>query len=138
MTYEFLEHTADVMFEAKAADLNGLFVECAKALNETIHGNLKLVRQVKKEIEIKADDLDGLLYKFLEEFLFFLDSENLIFDNIEDLKVDAGGFVLRATLIGDNADNYHFTNDVKAITFNSLKIEGDEKTGYGTKVLLDV
>jgi SHS2 domain-containing protein len=137
MGYEFLDHTADVMFRASGKDLEELFVECAKALNETIHGDVKIVEQIRKDITVKADDLDGLLYKFLEEFLFLLDSENLIFEKIEDLKVDPESFILNATLIGDNAEKYHFTNDVKAITFNSMKIE-KKKDRFSTKVLLDV
>jgi SHS2 domain-containing protein len=137
MTYEFLEHTADVMFEAKGKDLNELFVECSKALNETIHGDVNTVEQIKKDIKIEAKDLEGLLYKFLEEYLFLLDSENLIFDKLENLKIDDDSFILKATLIGDNAEKYHFTNDVKAITFNSMKIES-KKGVFSTKVLLDV
>tara|TARA_Y100000310_G_scaffold73238_1_gene69418 strand:+ start:3946 stop:4326 length:381 start_codon:yes stop_codon:yes gene_type:complete len=126
------------MFEAKGKDLNELFVECSKALNETIHGDVKLVEQVKKEIKVEAKDLDGLLYKFLEEFLFLLDSENLIFDKIEDLKVDEESLILKATLVGDNAEKYHFTNDVKAITFNNLKIADDDNGSYSVRVVLDV
>jgi SHS2 domain-containing protein len=112
-------------------------LECSKALNETIHGDVNTVEQIKKDIKIEAKDLEGLLYKFLEEYLFLLDSENLIFDKLENLKIDDDSFILKATLIGDNAEKYHFTNDVKAITFNSMKIES-KKGVFSTKVLLDV
>lgn len=137
MGYRFLEHTADVMFEAEADSLSELFIECSKALNETIHGNIKILDQLEKKIEVKADDLEGLLYKFLEEFLFLLDSENMVFGEIKDLTVDPDSFILRATLIGDSAEKYHFTNDVKAITFNNLKIKQKDKL-YKVKMVLDV
>lgn len=137
MTYEFLEHTADVMFEARADNLEELFLECAKALNETIHGNLDIIQQTRKKIEIRAENLEQLLYKFLEEFLFLLDSEDLIFNKIEAMGIDHENFTLEATLIGNNAEKYHFTNDVKAITFNNLKIEKENET-YKATVVLDV
>ncbi len=137
MTIKFLEHTADVMFEARGRDLEELFLECSKALNETIHGNLKIVEQKSHDINIEAESLEQLLYKFLEEFLFLLDSEDLIFGKVKDLKIDEDSFVLKAVLVGDKAEKYHFTNDVKAITFHDLKIEnrGGE---YSSKVVLDV
>jgi SHS2 domain-containing protein len=137
MTYKFLEHTADVMFEASGKDLNELFLDCSKALNETIHGNMNIIEQKKHKIEIKSEDMVGLLYKFLEEFLFLLDSEDLIFNKISGLKIDENKFTLTATLIGDKAEKYHFTNDVKAITFSNLKIE-KTKDLYKTKIVLDV
>ena len=137
MTYKFLDHTADVLFEVEGENLEELFTECANALNETIHGNVKIIEQVKKPIKIKAENLESLLYKFLEEFLFLLDSENLIFDRVENIIIDGKKFTLNAVLIGDHAEKYHFTNDVKAITFNNMEIT---KIGgkYNTKVLLDV
>jgi SHS2 domain-containing protein len=136
MGYKFLEHTADVMFEAEGKTKEELFIECSKALNETIYGDINIVEQIVKKIEIKAEDLEGLLYKFLEEFLFLLDAEGLIFKKIQNLKIDENNFSLTATLKGDKAENYHFTNDVKAITSNNLKIEKQKL--YKSTMVLDV
>ena len=137
MTYKFLEHTADVMFEAEGKTLEELFIECSKALNETIYGDIGIIEQEVRAIEIKAEDIEGLLYKFLEEFLFLLDAEGLIFKKVENLEFDKEEFTLTAKLIGDKAENYHFTNDVKAITSNNLKIENNKKV-YKSKMVLDV
>ena len=50
-TYKFLEHTADILFQAKAETLGELFEQCALAVEESM---IKLKQiQPKKEIKIK-------------------------------------------------------------------------------------
>ena len=137
MVYEFIDHTADVMFRAKAKTIPDLFLDCATALNEAIHGGLKILEQESMECELEADSLEELLYKFLEEFLFLLDSKDLIFNKVEILNMDTNENKMKVKLLGDMAKNYHFTNDVKAITFSNLKILEDNGE-FQTKVTLDV
>lgn len=127
MSYEFLEHTADVKFRAIALNLEDAFVDSAKALLETVRGDIEILKIDKKNIEISGESLENLLYRFLEEFLFLLDSENFLASEIESLEIDRKKNELRAVLVGDSAENYHFTNDVKAITYNALEIKERER-----------
>jgi SHS2 domain-containing protein len=139
MSYKFLEHTADIKIEAEAPSLEGAFSETASALKEVISGDIVVLSQIKKEINVKGKDLQSLLYNFLEEFLFLLDSESFLLWKVEDVKIDEKNFTLKASLIGDNAENYHFTNDVKAVTYNDMRIDFDEKKkSWKIHVVLDV
>ena len=121
MSYEFLEHTADVKFHATGKTIEEAYINSAKALFETIYGKIKIKERVEKEIKVEGEDLSSLLYLFLEEFLFLLDSQNLIFSKIKELKISKNK--LGAVIVGDYAKNYSFTNDVKAITYNDMIIE---------------
>ena len=129
MSYEFLEHTADVKFIAKGKSIEDSFSECAKALFETMYEGVKIEGKKEKVIEVKGDDLKSLLYNFLEEFIFLLDSEDFVCSglksiNVEDSLEESGlVFILNATVIGDFALNYTFTNSVKAPTYNDMNIE---------------
>ena len=139
MSYTFLEHTADVKFRAEGDSLDSLFVSSFQALRETICGDITILEQIEKEIEIKGKDLDGLLYSFLEEFLFLLDSEDFLASNIKSIEIDKENFKLKATISGDKAENYKFTNDVKAITYNEMFVKFDEeKKKWLSQVVLDV
>ena len=136
-SYEFLEHTADVKFKAKGSSLKEAFLASALALNSIIRGNIKILNTKEKKIKIKAKDKVGLLNRFLEEFLFLLDSQNFLVSSIKDLTINEEKLSLSATLKGDNAKNYKFTNDVKAITYNEMFIK-KEKEEYICQVVLDV
>lgn len=153
MSYEFLEHTADVKFRAEGSSVEEMFVEAAGALNETIRGDIKILEQVEKgfEISLKDDsskdystehsgepdgkDLLGLLYNFLEEFLFLLDSEDFLVAKIKEIEIKDNK--LACVVVGDVADNYKFTNDVKAVTYSEMVVK-QEGEKWVCEVVLDV
>jgi len=135
--YKFLEHTADVKFLASGKTIEDAFVSCFEALKETISGKITVLSQEKKIIKVQGKDFESLLYNFLEEFLFLLDSEAFLAAKVGKIQINKEKFELEAEILGDKAENYKFTNDVKAITYNSMfvKQEGDE---WKIQVVLDV
>jgi len=137
MTYKFLEHTADVKFLASGKTIEEAFVSCFEAMKETICEKKVIEMKKQKKIKIKADDLESLLYKFLEEFLFLLDSKGFLSSRIEDMKINAKKFELSAVVFGDDAKNYSFSNDVKAVTYNGMFVK-KERGNWVCQVVLDV
>lgn len=139
MTYHFLDHTADVKFSAEADSLENVLIESAKALREAICGNIVILEQETKTISVSATNLESLLYKFLEEFLVLLDSEDFLMSQITEIKIDKDKFSLEATIAGDKGDHYKFTNDVKAVTYSEMFVKFNEDKGvWQTQVVLDV
>jgi len=139
MTYHFLEHTADVKFSAEDQTLEEVFVSSAMALKEAICGKITILEQETKTMEMQGTNLENLLYKFLEEFLVIFDSEEYLISNVKDIKIDPVSFKLTATITGDTADHYKFTNDVKAVTYSEMFVKFDEdKKVWQTQVVLDV
>lgn len=140
MPYHFMEHTADVKFQATGESLEKAFSQSAIALKETICGDIKVLEQIEKEISIDAkSDLPELLHNFLEEFLFLLDTEQFLLSEIKEISIDKDTLKLKATLAGDKEENYKFTNDVKAITYNDIKVElNKEKNQWICQAVLDV
>ena len=135
MRYKFLEHTADVKFQAYGKTLSESFENAALALKETIAGKIKIKSKIKKKIKVEGKDNESLLLKFLEEFLFLLDSKNFILSSIKNLKIK--NYKLEAEISGDNARNYKFTNDVKAVTYNQMFVR--QTSGkWVCQVVLDV
>ena len=137
MSYEFLDHTADVKFEASGKTLEEAFSSSLDALKETISGDIFIVPQIDKEMSITGSDLNNLLYKFLEEFLFLLDSEDFLVSKIKKIEINEEECSLKATIAGDKAENYNFTNDVKAVTYNEMVVRKDAN-GWIVEVVLDV
>jgi SHS2 domain-containing protein len=135
MKYKFLEHTADVKFQAFGKSAGQVFENSALALKETICGKIKVEEKIKKSINIKRKDFEALLYSFLEEILFLLDAENFLIAKISKIKIEK--FNLKATIIGDKVSEYEFTNPVKAVTYNEMfvKQKGNE---WVSQVVLDV
>ena len=137
MTHRFLEHTADVKFRAEGSSIEGMYSSAADALNETIRGDIKILEQRAVTFDVDGKDLEELLYNFLEEFLFLLDVEDFLVSSVKEISIDKKTLELEAVVMGDDADNYKFTNDVKAVTYSEMKIE--EKEGqWFCDIVLDV
>jgi SHS2 domain-containing protein len=75
LKYEFVEHTADVAFEAYGRDLNELFENAAEALESTLVllGSVALTKTAT--IEITSDSYENLLYDWLAELLVTFEVE---------------------------------------------------------------
>jgi SHS2 domain-containing protein len=135
MTHRFLEHTADVKFRAEGLTIGEMYSSAADALNETIRGDIKILESSEKSFEVDGPDQEVLLYNFLEEFLFLLDAQEFLVSSIKTIEIEGGK--IKCTVLGDQAENYVFTNDVKAITYNGMII-GEGHGKFFCEVVLDV
>ncbi|MBU2052871.1 MAG: archease [Nanoarchaeota archaeon] len=135
--FKFLEHTADVKFQAFGKSLEEAFGNSAIALKQIMTKGIEkdVKGKISKKIKITGDDLEGLLYNFLEEFLYLLDAENFLLSEIDCIKIKNNK--LEAELSGDKARNYKFTNDVKAVTYNEMFVK-HAKGKWIVQVVLDV
>jgi len=133
--FKFLEHTADVKFQAFGKDIGKVFIHSATALKESICGKKKVKEIKKKIINLKRKDFESLLYAFLEEILYLLDAENFLISRIGKIKIEK--FTLKATIMGDDASNYELANPVKAVTYNEMFVK-KEKNLWTAQVVLDV
>ena len=141
MAYKFLEHTADIKIHVEDKSIVKAFSESALAFNELIlrHEKIEIAGEIKKKIYIAGKDDCALLYNFLEEFLYLLDAEDFILSRINKIHITRGK--LDAELIGDKASNYKISNDVKAITYNEMKVEkkkAGKKNNYIIEFVVDV
>ncbi len=140
MEYKFLEHTADVKFQAFGKTLEEVFINSAKAMFNTMYSESEDIKEkIKKKIKVEGKDKESLLYNFLEELLFLLDSENFFFARAEKIKIKQNKtkYELEAEVSGDNASNYKISLDVKAVTYNEMFVrqQGDK---FICQVVLDV
>ena len=133
MKYKFLEHTADIKFQAFGKTIEEAFENSAYAMfNAMFDGKVKNAREVK--IKVKGKDYESLLYNFLEEMLFLLDTKNFFLSRI---KVKIKDYSLEAELYGDSVKKYRTNLDVKAVTYNQMFVK-KEKGKFITQVVLDV
>ena len=133
--FKFLEHTADVKFQAFGKNTEEVFSNSALALKETICGEIKIKEIKEKKISVEGKDFESLLYNFLEEIIYLLDAENFLISKIK--KIEIKNFELKAIILGDDASNYKFTNNVKAVTYNEMFVKKN-KEKWISQVVIDV
>ena len=135
--FKFLEHTADVKFQAFGNKIEKVFENSSLALKETICGKIKIKENKERIIKVKGKDFESLLYNFLEELLLFLDGENFFMTDVKKIKIDKKLFKLEAEIAGGDAKNYSIHLDVKAVTYNEMFVK-KIKDKWTAQVVLDV
>lgn len=136
MKYKFLEHTADIKFQAFGKDLEEVFANCVLALGKSIYDR-KVKSKMKKKIKVKGKDLENLLYEFLEEFLVLFDSEGFLVSEIKKIKVDEKNFGIECEVLGDSSENYEIEMHVKSVTYNEMFVK-KKNNKWVAQVVLDV
>ena len=135
MKFKFLKHTADIKFQSYGNSLNKAFENAALAMFQAMSKD-KIKKLKEKKIKVKGRDLESLLYNFLEELLFLLDTKNL-FLSLVKVKIDEKKLELVGEVVGDNVKNYEVMSHVKAVTYNSMFVKKKGKS-YICQVVLDV
>src|SRR3989344_1392152 len=125
MRYKFLDHTADLKFQAYGKMLNEVFENSALAITGTLYE--KKVKQSKKlKIKAKGRDLEALMLKFLEELLFIYETRGFILGKIK-VKISKNEKNLEADLLGEEIKGKTARHYIKAVTYNEMfvkKIKG--------------
>ena len=136
--FVFLEHTADVKFQAFGKTIEECFENCALAMIASQYkGKIKAIKK-KKKIKVKGKDNESLLYNFLEGILFLVDSKRFLVSKVKvKMKESGKEKILEAELFGDDIKNYKISWDVKAITYNEMFVR-KEKNKYTAQVVIDV
>lgn len=134
--YEFLPHTADVRIKAYGKTLEEAFANCAYAATDVVTDHSKIEDVVEKFITVEAENLEALLYDFIEQFLVLIDSEGFLLHEIKEVEIDDNS--LTAHLIGDvNPEKYEINTHVKAMTYQEMKIEKTDE-GFVIGFIVDI
>jgi SHS2 domain-containing protein len=143
MPYHYLEEigTADIAFEATGCDLAELFSEAADATMNVMIDNLDAIEpRETRHIELWNDQIDMLLFDFLQELIYFKDAERLLL-RTRDVRIEErdGKYFLKAQAAGEplDATRHHQRADVKAVTLHGFSVQ-KEDDGWKARVLLDI
>ncbi|GAA6619518.1 archease [Scytonema sp. NUACC26] len=143
MPYEFLEDvaTADIAFLAWGKDLQELFKAAGDATINTMIENLESIElKETRTFRLEDDELDLLLFNFLQEFVYYKDSELLLLrtQQIEFEEKD-GKHHLTAITQGEtlDRDRHEQRVDVKAVTLHRFQLE-KTNDGWTAMVILDI
>ncbi len=121
--YKFLEHTADVKFQAFGKTLEEAFTNAALATAEIMTED-KIKEIETKTFTVTAKKKETLLYEYLEQLLFWFDTEGFVLSKVKSLEIKDN--TLTATITGDNAENYEISTHIKAVTYSDMFIKEEE------------
>lgn len=133
--FEELSHTADLEIRVWAPDLVSLFSAAADGMFHLsgIEDSEEGFSAVQESISLDAMDYEGLLILFLEELLYRLTEDYMMF-SIDNLLISSE-YSLNAKLKGTQIRSYQ--RDIKAVTYHRLNIQ-ETAQGYEVNIVFDI
>jgi len=133
--FEELSHTADLEIRVWGEDMESLFKSSAEGMFFLcgIEDQDRGFSSVKQTITLQAMDYEGLLILFLEELLYRLTEDYMLYEVIK-LSISSE-FSLKAQLKGIQVKT--FQRDIKAVTYHKLNIR-PSKSGYKVNIVFDI
>jgi SHS2 domain-containing protein len=126
-------HTADWELEVWAPDLATLLEQAARGMYSISGVRLEPEIHQRRSLELKAEDAEGLLVRFLSELLWLEEQDRIAFDHF-DIQLDST-FHMQADLIG--ADIARLDKEIKAVTYHNLNVERTPR-GLQVNIVFDV
>jgi len=129
--FEFLDHTADVLVKAWGRTLPDALSEIARGMFEIMTDTSKIEPTTAVEIEVCGFDLENLVYRWLEELLYYHDSKYLVFGEFQVVSIEEKSsgdneknICLKAIVKGEvfNRDKHESRTVVKAVTYHNMSV----------------
>lgn len=121
--YKLIEHTADIGLIAYGSSLAEAFGNAAYGMFSII-AELDRVRETEtRRFEISSNDLEGLLFEWLNRLLYYFDVDMLLFRRFEISILPENR--LKAICYGEKYDplRHRLKTGVKSATYYMLKVD---------------
>jgi SHS2 domain-containing protein len=139
--YEYLDHTADIKFQAYGETQEEVFENAALAMFNVIIDTGKVSGDTTREITLKSPDLEALIVDWLSELLYIFEVEEIIFREfrVEKIREEESGYSIKAQALGEKyyPDSHPFETEIKAVTYNQLEIV-KTPSGWKAQVVVDI
>lgn len=135
--YKNLDHTGDIKIEAYGASPEELVQNASLALTDTIAEVQRILPKQEVEWVITGENLEEMLVGQLQEILYRLDSEGMVFSKFQiDIPEPRN---LRCLAYGEPLDRetHGFKTEIKAVTYHRLFV-GLENGRWVARVIFDV
>eukprot|EP00088_Acartia_fossae_P050321 TRINITY_DN5630_c0_g1_i1.p1 TRINITY_DN5630_c0_g1~~TRINITY_DN5630_c0_g1_i1.p1 ORF type:complete len:158 (+),score=29.21 TRINITY_DN5630_c0_g1_i1:58-531(+) len=140
--YEYLDHTADVQLHSWGQDLKEAFENVGMAMFNYMTDIETVDMDLQTHVEAQGDDMEGLLFHFLDEWLFVFSADDFFIPRkIVITEFDAENFRIKSIGYGEPFDisKHPQGTEVKAITYSAMKIHHNvEENRHELFVIIDI
>jgi SHS2 domain-containing protein len=133
--FELIEHTADMGLKAYGKDLPEAFANAAYGMFSII-AELDSIKEMEmRRVEVSADDMESLLFEWLNSLLYYFDVETLIFKRLDIAEFSENHLV--AQCWGEKYDlaRHRLKLGVKSATYHMLEVDRKQNQ---VQVIFDV
>lgn len=137
MSFELLEHEADIGFRTQGATLEALFAGCACALVAMIIDVDGIQPREQISLAATGSDYESLLVNWLNEVLYCVDGRRMALGRFDVVRLDPTRIECIAGAEPRDGRRHAAKRIVKAVTYHQLKVTATAD-GWVGEVFVDV
>jgi SHS2 domain-containing protein len=133
--FELIEHTADIGINAYGRTLSDAFASAAYGMFAII-AELENVRETEsRRVEVGADDVEGLLFEWLNSLLYYFDVEMLLFKRFDIMEFGDTRLVARCRGEKYDPSRHLLKTGIKSATYHMIEVDRKENR---VRVIFDI
>jgi cytidylate kinase len=135
--WEHFHHQADIGIRGIGTTIAEAFAHVALALTAVITDTSSVTPKTSITITVSAEDLDSLLFDFLNLIIYEMDTRHMLFSQFD---ITITGSNLKATLSGElvSPEKHHPAVEVKAATYYELLVCHQPNGSWCAQCVVDV
>jgi len=137
LTYQIIDHTADLGIIVKGPDVKSLFILAAQAMTDLmVKGDISK-KIATRDVLIEGEDFPDLMVRWLGEILYLFEGENFIVHSIEIKSISPIQLKSTLSLTGFEPEYHEVLREIKAVTYHQISVDKTED-GWEARVIFDI
>ena len=137
LTYQIIDHTADLGIIVKGPDVRHLFINAAQAMTDImVKGDIR-DKMAVRDVLVEGEDFPDLMVRWLGEILYLFEGENLIVNSIEIKSISPIQLKSTLTLTSFDPKRHQVLREIKAVTYHQISVN-KVNDGWETRVIFDI
>ena len=133
--FELIEHTSDIGLAAYGKTLAGAFANAAYGMFSIIAELENVKEDEKRRIEVSGDDIEGLLFEWLNSLLYYFDVETLLFKRFDIIEFEDTRLVAECRGEKYDSSRHRLKTGVKSATYHLMEVDRRKKR---VRVIFDI
>jgi len=137
LSYEIIDHTADLGIVVKGFDARGLFTNAAYAMIDImVEGDID-EKGAKKTLFIEGEDFSDLMVRWLGEILYLFDAEKLLVRRIVIKSISPDRLQAVLSMVRFNGARHQILREIKAVTYHQISVERKDDE-WEARIIFDI
>jgi len=137
LTYQVIDHTADLGIIVKGPDVKSLFIRAAQAMTDLmVKGDISEKTAIR-DVLVEGEDFPDLMVRWLGEILYLFEGENFIVHSIEIKSISPIQLKSILSLTGFEPEYHEVLREIKAVTYHQISVD-KANDGWEARVIFDI
>jgi SHS2 domain-containing protein len=137
LSYQIIDHTADLGIIVKGPDVRNLFIRAAQAMTDLmVKGDIS-DKKAERDVLVEGEDFPDLMVRWLGEILYLFNGEKLLVHSIKIKSISPITMRSTLTLSSFEPEHHQVKREIKAVTYHQISVE-NVNDGWEARVIFDI